>query len=135
MNIYCIEDFKRNVERLARNKSYSTLQKDIIEYFFNGKNIHEVKSGTRLNNSDDIPYIKKRLSGSGGYRVYYLLVFVKDSIYLMYVHPKTGSMGSENLTRETISSLYKKVYECIEANDLYLVQASEDKTRLAFINI
>jgi hypothetical protein len=135
MKIYCIEDFKRNVERLVRNKSYSSLQRDIIEYFFSGKGIQEVKSGTRLNNSDETPYIKKRLNGSGGYRIYYLLVFVKDSVYLMYVHPKTGSMGIDNLTRETIRSLYRKVYECIETKDLYLVQTSKDKSKLIFSRV
>lgn len=59
MNIYCIEDFKTNVERLSRNKSYRSLQSDIIEYFFDSKDIHELKSGSRLNNSDEIPYIKR----------------------------------------------------------------------------
>lgn len=64
MTISCLEDFKIQFEKLKRKNSYSSVESDIIEYFFN-KNISQVTSGTRLNNSDDTPYIKKRINGSG----------------------------------------------------------------------
>lgn len=73
MTILCIEDFKVQFEKLKKKNSYSSIEKDIIECFFD-KEIQQVSSGTRLNISDDIPYIKKRLNGSGGFRIYFLLV-------------------------------------------------------------
>jgi len=65
MEIFCLEDFKDEFDKLKVKKAYWTLEKDIIDYFFN-KTIQDLNSGTRLNNSDETPYIKKRLRGSGG---------------------------------------------------------------------
>ena len=100
MTILCLEDFKVQFEKLKKNNSYMSIEKDIIEYFFN-KDIQLLASGTRLNNSDDTPYIKKRLNGSGGFRTYFLLVIKNEKVYLMFLHPKTGSLGYENITDES----------------------------------
>src|SRR5882757_11254341 len=106
MTILCIEDFKVEFEKLKKKNSYSSIEKDIVDYFFD-REIQELKSGARLNNSDDIPYIKKRLNGSGGFRTYYLLVIKNEIVYLMFVHPKTGSMGYDNITDDSKALLYK----------------------------
>ncbi|MFK7973120.1 MAG: hypothetical protein AB8F95_22305 [Bacteroidia bacterium] len=129
MEIYCLEDFKVAFEKLATKKSYRDLESQIIGYFFN-KTPAELASGTRLNHSNTTPYIKKRLAGSGGYRTYYLLIIREDSLYLMFVHPKTGKSGSSNITDESKAYLYKKVLEAIEDNSLYRV--TEDSGKLIF---
>ena len=118
MTIFCLEDFKIQFEKLKKNNSYSSIEKDIIENFFD-KEISQLASGTRLNNSDDIPYIKKRLNGSGGFRIYFLLVIKNERVYLMFLHPKTGSLGYENITDNSKALLYKKVLEGIQTNNLY----------------
>lgn len=94
------------------------------------KKHHNYCRGTRLNNSDDIPYIKKRLNGSGGFRIYFLLVIKDEKIYLMFLHPKTGSLGYENTTDESKALLYKKVLESIKSNNLYRITL--DKKSLVF---
>src|SRR5690606_7642 len=96
MRIYCLDDFRKEFEKLRTKKSYNNLEIEIIRYFFD-KTSEELRSGTRLNQSNDTPYIKKRLSGSGGYRFYFLLLIKKDSLYLMFVHPKTGPAGASNI--------------------------------------
>lgn len=120
MEIFCLEDFKVEFEKLKKKNSYSTIEEDIIEYFFD-KEITQLMSGTRLNNSDDAPYIKKRLNGSGGFRIYFLLIIKDKRVYLMFVHPKTGSLGYENITDESKAMLYKKTLEGIKANNLYKI--------------
>jgi 1-deoxy-D-xylulose 5-phosphate reductoisomerase len=129
MTIFCLEDFKVQFEKLKKNNSYSSIEKDIVEYFFE-KEIQHLTSGTRLNNSDDIPYIKKRLNGSGGFRVYFLLVVKDEKVYLMFIHPKTGSMGYENITDDSKALLYKRLLEFIKANSLY--QVTIDNNKLIF---
>ncbi|MCS3797849.1 hypothetical protein [Niastella sp. OAS944] len=126
MTIYCLDDFKAEYEKLKKKDSYSSLEKDIIDHFFD-KDVTALKAGTRLNNSDDSPYIKKRLSGSGGFRVYYLLIVKNENLYLMFVHPKSGSLGYDNITDESKAALYKKVLACIKTNDLYVVTAVGEK--------
>ena len=131
MDIFCLEDFKNEFDNLKDKKAYRTLEKDIIDYFFN-KTIKDLSSGTRLNNSDKTPYIKKRLRGSGGYRVYFLILIKKESVYLMFIHPKTGPDGSENITDESKSALYKKVLLSIETSDLYNVTLNEGQNSVLF---
>ncbi len=126
MTIFCIEDFKIQFEKLKKKNSYSSIEDDIIEYFFD-KKIQDLTSGTRLNNSDDTPYIKKRLNGSGGFRIYFLLIIKKKKIYLMFLHPKTGSLGYDNINDESKALLYKKVLECIKENNLYKVIVENKK--------
>lgn len=129
MRIFCIEEFKIEFEKLIKKSSYAKVEKEIIDYFFD-KDVQHLKSGTRLNNSDDTPYIKKRLNGSGGFRIYYLLLIKNDCVYLMFLHPKTGSLGFDNINDDSKSLLYKKVLERINNNELYMVLLEEDK--LAF---
>jgi hypothetical protein len=126
MKILCLEDFKLEFEKLRKKNSYSSIESDIIAYFFD-KEIQELVSGTRLNNSDSTPYIKKRLKGSGGYRVYFLMVIKDETLYLMFLHPKTGSMGYDNITDDSKAMLYKKVLECIKSNDLFVVTLENEK--------
>lgn len=47
MIIFCLDEFKNQFEKLIRNNSYSSIEIDIIEYFFN-KNIQELSSRYRL---------------------------------------------------------------------------------------
>ena len=126
MEIYCLNDFKIEFEKLKSKKSYRDIEKEIISYFFN-KTTDDLKSGTRLNNSDLTPYIKKRIKGSGGYRTYYLLIIKNDCLYLMYIHPKTGNMGAPNITDESKAYLYKKVLKSIEDNTLFKLRIKSGK--------
>jgi hypothetical protein len=129
--LYCLEDFKIEFEKLKSKKSYNTIEQEIINYFFE-KSSQELSTGVRLNHSFDAPYIKKRLAGRGGFRFYFLLVIKNDSLYLMFVHPKTGSLGSENITDESKAYLYKKVIDCIASNDLYKLLLDESKKNIKF---
>jgi hypothetical protein len=132
MHLYCLEDFKEAVGKLAKSKSYATVERAIIEHFC-GKTVDEVRNGVNLNNSDTVPYIKKRLEGSGGFRVYFLLLIKNDCLYLMYVHPKTGAEGSENITDDAKKDFYKKVLACIKADDgLYHVRPNTKGDKLVF---
>jgi hypothetical protein len=126
MIILCLDEFKNEFEKLIRNNSYSSIEIDIIEYFFN-KNIQELSSGIRLNNSDTIPFIKKRIKGRGGYRFYFLLIIKDEKLYLLFVHPKSGSLGFENIADELKTALYKQVLECIKSDNLFAVTVNKEK--------
>lgn len=132
MQIFCIDEFKAEFEKLISKKQYSTLEKEIIDYFFH-KNTDELLSGTRLNNSQDTPYIKKRLRGRGGFRLYLLVLIRKGNLYLLFVHPKTGPFGASNITDESKAMLYKNVLQAIKNNDLYLLELDKKQKHLVFL--
>lgn len=133
MKIYCLDDFKIQFEKLKRKNSYKSLEKDILDYFFaDGKIIQSFLEGTRLNGSSTDPYIKKRVKGSGGWRFYFLVIIKNDALYLMFVHPKTGPDGSDNIEDDFKSAIYKKVLSCIKSKDLYELKKDEKATKLIF---
>ena len=70
MTILCLEGFKAAYEKLMSKKSYRSLEKEIIDYFFNTD--IDLTAGTRLNGSSENPFIKKRLGGSGKFRIYFI---------------------------------------------------------------
>jgi hypothetical protein len=131
MTVFCISQFKDVFDKLSTKKAYSDLEADIIDYFFN-TTIEAIKTGDLLNNSADAPYIKKRLSGRGGYRIYYLIIVKDDNVYLMYVVPKTGTYGAQNLKADYIKELYKTVIQCIKNKDLYEVTLCDKGVSLVF---
>ncbi len=131
MKIFCIAEFKVEFEKLKDKKSYNSIESDIIDYFFD-KSIQELSSGTRLNNSSETPYIKKRINGKGGFRFYYLLIIKNESLYLMFVHPKTGSLGADNIRDDSKAYLYKKVLQCINTNDLYVLKLNVERKNIIF---
>jgi hypothetical protein len=131
MTLYCIDDFKNAFDDLIKRRSYQDLEIDIIEYFFN-KEVNQLISGKRLNHSQDAPYIKKRLDGRGGYRVYFLLKIVDQNLYLMFVHPKTGSQGSDNITDDSKAKIYKDVLESIQSDNLYKLTLNQENTKIIF---
>jgi hypothetical protein len=131
MELYCLEDFKVEFDKLKSKKSYNSIEKETINYFF-GNSTEQLCSGVRLNHSVDVPYIKKRLGGRGGFRFYFLLLIKNDSLYFMLVHPKTGAHGSDNITDESKAYLYKKVLECIQSKDLYKLSLDDSQKRIQF---
>lgn len=127
MEIYALYEFKHQFEKLKKNNSYRGLEKEIVELFFD-QNLDEfLKSGANLNNSQEVPFIKKRIKGSGGYRVYYLMIIKDDKLHLMYVHPKTGSAGAENITDEFQAEIYSTVKKAIEEKNLFKVTVENQK--------
>ena len=90
---------------MKSKRSYKSIEGDLVAYF-GGKTVKELASGVRLNHSIDAPFIKKRIGGRGGFRFYFLLLIKGDCLYLMYVHPKSGSMGASNITDASKASLY-----------------------------
>lgn len=134
MNVFCLSRFIKSINELKDKKQYRDIEKNVIEYFFDkeDKDISEVLSGTRLNGSDNNPYIKKRFNGSGGYRLYYYLVVKDNNAYLMFIHPKTGPNGSDNTTEVARKLFYKEVLDAIQSDDLYKVSLDKEKMCLLY---
>lgn len=131
MEFYCSEEFKHEFEKLISNNSYSELHRLIIEYFIEG-DPSQLETGFKLNGSSPVPFIKKRLDGSGGYRIYFLLVRKGDSVYFAFLHPKTGSKGYESITKQKRTELLTNIHECIKSNSCYRVGRHPERVELVF---
>jgi len=131
MKIFCIAEFKVEFEKLKSKNSYNSIESDVMDYFFD-KSVQDLCAGTRLNNSSTTHYIKKRINGRGGFRFYFLLIIEDESLILMFVHSKTGSLGYENITDESKAYLYKKVLECIKTKELFELTLDLERKNIIF---
>ncbi len=131
MDVFCTKRFFKEYNNFLSNKSYRSVNDLLYNYLFD-KNVSDVLSGTKLNGSCPIPYVKKRLGGRGGFRLYYIVVPDKEKVYLLYIHPKSGSLGADNINDETKALLYKEGLECTNNNDLLTIQFDSINNILSF---
>lgn len=130
MKVYCLQDFKDEYQKLIRKEAYKSLTQEIIDYFFIDCTLLKLKTGVRLNGSSENIYIKKRLGGSGGFRIYFYLLIKSEIVYLLYVHPKAGPRGGSNITDESKAKLYKTICSSITSGkdfiEVKLLKSGDD---------
>lgn len=131
VDLYCTQEFKDCIESLRKKKPYRDVEEDLKDYFFD-KEIAEISSGSNINNNLTTPFIKKRLDGRGGYRVYYLLVIHNNIAYLSFVHPKTGPDGFESLKTKDRNRVMDETHAAIKNKDLYSLSWDDEKGQLKF---
>lgn len=78
------------------------------------------------------PHIKKRLKGSGGFRIYYYIYVTEDRLYLLFVHPKSGSMGSSNIDDDFKADIIKRLPSAIRDKQLYKLSKDKKGKRILF---
>lgn len=132
MKCFCLNIFKEEYEKLSRKNSYKNIGKEMYENFFNKKFSEIEGQGIKLNTGSKYPFIKRRIRGRGGYRFYYLMLVMDEKIYFAFLHPKTGSEGSENLKKEFIKKYLKEVLEAIKTDKLIEVIPDHDKKTILF---
>jgi len=129
MRIYCTERFKSEYHLLIKNNSYKSLTEALISAFFRGTP-DQIMHGVVIIGTGDKKVIKKRLSGSGGFRTYFYAYISGETVYLSYVYPKTGSLGKQSLSPAFEKILINETTEAIQNNNLHLI--TESSGRLTF---
>lgn len=127
LSFYCTKSFKKEYEKLLKKKSYSDFKDALITFIdIENKNSSDFFEGTKLNgniNTDPL-LIKKRIQGSGGYRLYYYIYLVKNKIYFINTHPKTGKRGKTNL--KDIKEIKNTFHTDLKNNDIYKLLIKEN---------
>lgn len=120
MDFECTPEFKKQVEKLSKNKSYRNLESELIDFICS--DIDNFSIGFNLNRNKTMPFIKKRLNGSGGYRLYYFYTIIKETITLLYVHPKTGGEGFESINVKKKSELMDTRANSKSNSDMFKIE-------------
>lgn len=131
MKIFATLEFKDEFEKLIKNKSYKYLSKEIITNYLD-VSFSTTLSGTKLNGNSPNPFIKKRIGGSNGSRLYLLAVIVEEAIYFTFVHPKSGTSGYDNINDDKKAKLLKDVYESIKTGNLLEVSCCSERRTILF---
>lgn len=118
-SVFCLKTFEEEFKRLMKKESYNDLEQVLIDFFFSDmSSVDKLRTGRKLNTFPGVDYIKHDLKGRGGFRCYYTLYISDNKVYLMYVHPKKGTQGSENTTKDARSEFFKELTIAKKNNDL-----------------
>ncbi len=131
MKVYCTDTFRKAYNKLIKKSSYQSLGKLIIEEILQKPSSDLATSNVINGRENDLPFYKKRVGGSRGYRVYCMLLIAKDELYLAYTHPKTGSQGADNILPGYKDTLEDEIALAKINNDRFIVEA--DGNTLKFI--
>ena len=132
MEVFCTNDFYQEYNKLSKKNSYKDIESEIIKHFFDKEAI-ELCNGTLLNNRSEVnPYIKKRLKGKGGFRIYYYIYITDDKLYLLFVHPKTGSLGAPNIDDDFKAEIIKKLPSAIKEKQIYRLTKGDTGKKIVF---
>ena len=118
MTICCTHEFKRIYDKLVKKNSHADLEQAIIDWLFT-KTATELRAATALNGNSPNPFLKKRLNGSGGYRIYYSLIASQKLVISSALHPKTNYLGKSTLSSSEIAAAIDDVAESYMNRDLF----------------
>ena len=128
LEIRCTAEFKKQFDKLCKNKSYRHLEKNFIEGVLNS-DMNTLCVGTTLAIRENFRLIKERLGRSRDFRMYYLAYPSVDIIHMLYLHPKTGSMGMDNISSSFRDELLASVEMDIRLDSYFNMEAQFNKLR------
>ena len=129
MEIKCTPVFFQNLRKIERKPSHKKIESLISDHFFN-KEFSDLLSGMRIHDIPRKPFIKKRLGGKGGYRIYYVADENEEIIYLLYLHPKTGAFSQSNITAEQKVNCLKELVYSKKKKELLSLSLNKETSKI-----
>lgn len=137
MKVYCTPTFIANISSLEKNKSYQSIFSDVCVYF-QDKNIQELhitkdilrtSPGITSLNKYRIPNESMGIGKRGSFRCLCMCNVKTDSVYIDYIYPKSGSEGSDNLTKDGIKTLSKGIVDTINKGDYFEIDIDKKQIK------
>jgi hypothetical protein len=125
MVICCTRAFKDEFDKLIKNNSYSGITIALKDYL-KVDTLADLAGGDLLNRSPQFPFLKDRIEGSSGFRIYQFLHYKSDRAVLGYIHPKTGAKGRQNTTVNERKDILNQITQSIKSNDLLYLSLIDD---------
>lgn len=135
MKVFCTGSFLSIINNFEKKNNYSNIFKDVCLYF-SDKNIEELHiTKDVLRNSPGISSINKyRIPNSsigigkrGSYRCISMCNVKSDKIFIDFMYPKTGSEGSDNVTKEGIKDIAINITNSIKLGDIYEIDLKNEQ--------
>lgn len=116
MNVYCTKTFIEEYQKLIKKKQCKDLEYLLLDFFLNNS-FDIVATGNRLYGPEYIPYLKKRIPDSGGYRLYILADRKSENIYVNFIHAKRKPIGYDNISSDKKKELHDEVLVARKTNN------------------
>ncbi|MES2826681.1 MAG: hypothetical protein V4687_00935 [Bacteroidota bacterium] len=108
-----------------KNNSYKDLKQLLIDEVL--EESAPRKHCAKISGTPQIPYLKKRLGGRSGYRLYCLLVEFDGKLFLAEIYPKTGSKGIATIDAKEEKRLFELLKTSIVSGDTMQVKLKNDE--------
>lgn len=135
MKVFCTGSFLSIINNLEKKNNYSDIFKDVCLYF-SDKSIEELHiTKDVLRNSPGISSINKyRIPNSsigigkrGSYRCISMCNVKSDKIFIDFIYPKTGSEGSDNVTKEGIKDIAINITNSVQSGEIYEIDLQHEQ--------
>lgn len=134
MNVYVSKEFKKRFLKLKKKPSYKDIGSLISQLFFD-KNFSDLLSGARIHSIPGKSFIKKRLGGRGGFRIYYIAEETTENIFLLFIHPKYGPFAQSNIQSEEKVSCLRELKEGKRNKTLLLCEKVSGSGEISFSDL
>jgi mRNA-degrading endonuclease RelE of RelBE toxin-antitoxin system len=142
LKLYAAQTYLTELAKLSKKKKglYSSVSKD-VESWFKEHNAFALIWGSNytLRDTGIIRIIKVRLSNSqtnkgssSGYRLILCCNDKTKTVGLLYIFPKTGPLGMDNINEELEKKLVRRYIEEHKNGSIYCLEKLEEKIRQAF---
>lgn len=117
MEVYCTTLFQKEFEKICKKKNYPDCHSEFVEYFLK-QDFKDIPSGDMLYGPPEMALWKKRLPDSSGYRFYFFASIASECVFLAFVHPKTGPLGTPNVKDQFKKQMHRDVLSEIKEGTL-----------------
>lgn len=120
----------KDVIKLEKKGSYADLRSLLFDFFSKKEALEDWKEGTRIHlGNPNFLCLKKRMGGSGGYRMYYLLTIHGDEITIAALYPKFGTKGGSDLSDSgKIESIGEAIDSIVNKTRWKIITLSDKKS-------
>lgn len=129
MKVYCTSRFISEFTDLEKKNNYASIFEDVCCYFQN-KNIQELhitKDILRITpnvvslNKYRIPNNSMGIGKRGSFRCICMCNIASDAVYIDYIYPKSGSDGSDNVTKDGIKLIIGNINSSIKQGQILII--------------
>lgn len=140
MRYFFHPSFISEVRKLIRKSSYKDCEEAIINDVFkiSPDDVFAHCSASRINTSPDNPLGKLRISSdhrgkSSSYRIYLLVLKVKDEMHFVFIHPKTGNKGYESISKKFQNKIIKETLRAIKEKNASEVKLNDKEDKIIYV--
>lgn len=132
MRVYVTHTVADAIVKMEKKPSYSNLRLLFYGFIKSHETAESWKVGSLLNRGAEWPFVKGRIAGRSGYRIYYLILIKQDEVIISAIYPKFGSLGINTLGHEARNAAYSDSILAYKSRDMRLVIIDDKNKTVIF---
>lgn len=132
MQVYVTHTVAAEIVKIEKKPSYANLRLLLYKFVISHPTAASCLIGTRLNIGAAWPFVKVRLGGRGGYRLYYSILIKEEELIISAVYPKFGALSIKTLGPEATNRAYSEAITSCKSRNMLPVTLDHEKQSIIF---